>query len=121
MGGFTHEEIEGAKLGRQTQGRVGNPPYRVFKKLIGTNDLKNNPVTIENVADAFAIFGSNVNRLDTKGDWQVVIPEWETIPFQRDKGMCVGMPYIDLRKFKQGIVLIETVRKNMGVFNHEEI
>ena len=63
MGGFTHEEIEGAKLSRQTQGCVGNPPDRVFKKLIGTNDLKNNPVTIENVADAFAIFGSNVNIL----------------------------------------------------------
>ena len=63
MGGFTHEEIEGAKLSRQMQVRVGNPPDKVFKKLIGTNDLKNNPVTIENFADAFAIFGSNVNRL----------------------------------------------------------
>ena len=63
MGGFTHEEIEGAKLARQTQGRVVNPPDRVFKKLIGTNDIKNNPVTIENVADDFSIFGSNVNRL----------------------------------------------------------
>ena len=63
MGGFTPKEIEGAKLSRQTPGRAGNPPDRVFKKLIGTNDLKNNPVTIENVADAFAIFGSNVNRL----------------------------------------------------------
>ena len=63
MGGFTHEEFEGAKISRQTQGRVGNPPNRVFKQLIGTNDLKNNPFTIENVADAFAIFGSNVNRL----------------------------------------------------------
>ena len=37
MGGFTHEEIEGAKNSRQKQGRVGNPPDRVFKKLIGTN------------------------------------------------------------------------------------
>ena len=63
MGGFTHDEIEGAKLSRQTQGRVGNPPERVFKQLIGTNDLKKNPVPIENVSDAFAIFGSNVNRL----------------------------------------------------------
>ena len=35
----------------------------MFKQLIGTKDLKKKPVTIENVADAFAIFGSNVNRL----------------------------------------------------------
>ena len=35
--------------------------------------------------------------------------------------MCVGMTYIDLRESKQGLVLIETVRKNMGGFTHEEI
>ena len=63
MGEFTHEEIEGDKLSMKTQGRVGNPPERVFKQLIGTKDLKNNPVTIENAADAFAIFVSNFNRL----------------------------------------------------------
>ena len=63
MGVFTHEEIEGAKLSRQTQGRVGNPPDRAFKQLIGTNDLKHNPVTIEKISDAFANFGSNVNIL----------------------------------------------------------
>ena len=63
MGEFTHEAIEGAKLSRQTQGRIGNTPDRVLKELIGTKNLKNNPITIENVADAFAIFGSNVNRL----------------------------------------------------------
>ena len=57
MGVFTHKEIEGSKLYRQTQGRVGNPPDREFKQLIGTNALKNNPVIIENVSDAFAIFG----------------------------------------------------------------
>ena len=50
MGGFTCEEIEGAKLSGQTQGQVGNPPDAVFKQLIGTKELKNNPVTLENVA-----------------------------------------------------------------------
>ena len=43
MGGFTREEIEGAKLSRQTQGRVGNPPDAVFKQLIGTKDLQKQP------------------------------------------------------------------------------
>ena len=38
-----------------------------------------------------------VVKTDTKGEWQVFTPEGGTIPFQRDKGMCVGMPYIDLR------------------------
>ena len=62
-----------------------------------------------------------VVRTDTKGEWQVVTPEVETIPFKHDKGICVGMPYIDLREFKQGLVLIKTVRKNMGGFTHEKI
>ena len=35
MGGCTHEKIKGEKLSMQTQGRVGNPPDKVFKKLIG--------------------------------------------------------------------------------------
>ena len=47
MGGFAREEVEGAKLSRQTQGRVGNPPDAVFKQLIGTKDLKNNPVSLK--------------------------------------------------------------------------
>ena len=63
MGGFAREEIEGAKLSGQTQGRVGNPPDAVFKQIIGTKELKNNPVTLENVAHRTAIFGENVNRL----------------------------------------------------------
>ena len=52
-----------------------------------------------------------VIKTDTKGDWQVVTTEGETIPSQRDKVMCVGIPYIDLREFKQGLVLIDNVRK----------
>ena len=63
MGGFTREEIEGAKLSGQTQGRVGHPPDAVFKQLIGTKDLKNNPSSLDDVANRIAIFGSNVNRL----------------------------------------------------------
>ena len=60
-----------------------------------------------------------VVKTNTKGEWQFVTPEGGTIPFKCDKGMCVGMPYINLREFNQGLVLIETVRKNMGGFTHE--
>ena len=34
---------------------------------------------------------------NTKGEWKVITPEGETIPFKRDKGRCVGMPNINLR------------------------
>ena len=60
-------------------------------------------------------------QTDTKGEWKVSTPEGKTILFKRDKGMCVGMPYIDLLDYKQGLVLIETVRKNMGGFTRRKL
>ena len=35
---------------------------------------------------------------DTNGEWTVVTPGGDTIPFKRDKGLCVGIPYNDLRE-----------------------
>ena len=57
----------------------------------------------------------------TKGQRKVFTPEGKIILFKRDTGMCVGMPYIDLRDYEQGLVLTKTVRKNMGGFTREEI
>ena len=63
MAGFTPQEIEKAKLSRETQGRVGHPPGGVFKQMIGEKYLKHNPISLDDVANAFAIFGHNVKRL----------------------------------------------------------
>ena len=52
----------------------------------------------------------------TKGEWKVVTPEGDTIPFKQNTGLCAGMPYIDLREHKEGFVMIKTVRKNMAGF-----
>ena len=58
---------------------------------------------------------------DTNGEWKVVTPRGDTIPFKQDKGLTVGMPYIDLHEHQKGLALIETVRKNMAGFTSEEI
>ena len=63
MAGFTPQEIEKAKLSRETQGRVGHPPDGVFKQMISEKEQKNNPVSLDDVANALAIFGANVNGL----------------------------------------------------------
>ena len=55
MEGFTPQEIEKAKLSRQTQGRVGHPPDGFFKHMIGEKELKNNPVSLHDVAHTLAI------------------------------------------------------------------
>ena len=57
----------------------------------------------------------------TKGEWKVVTPGGDTISFKRDTRLCAGMLYIDLRKHKQGLVMIETVCKNMAWFTPQEI
>ena len=63
MAGFTPEEIKKSKLSWQTQGRVGHPTDRVFKQMIRDKDIKNNPIQIDDVNRAYALYGANVNIL----------------------------------------------------------
>ena len=64
--------------------------------------------------------GYSVSKTTT-GDWKVVTPGGDTIPFKQDKGLTVGMPYIDLREHQEGLAFIETVCKNMAGFTPQEI
>ena len=57
----------------------------------------------------------------THSGWVVTTPEGKDITFKRDRGVCTGMPYINLCEQKEGLVIIETVRKNMGVHTPEHI
>ena len=52
----------------------------------------------------------------TKKYWVVLTPKVKTITFKRDSGVCQGMTYIDLQDNKEGICMIETVRKNFAGF-----
>ena len=47
----------------------------------------------------------------THADWVVTTPEGKDTTFKSDKGVCTGIPYIDLRDQKEGLAMIETVRK----------
>ena len=57
----------------------------------------------------------------THAYWVVATPEGKYISFKSDKGVCTGMPYIDLRDQKEGLVMIEIIRKNMGVNTPETL
>ena len=57
----------------------------------------------------------------TDGEWKVTTPWGEVIVFKRDIGMCNRMPYIDLRDHSVGLVMLETVQKNMEIFTKKEI
>ena len=43
------------------------------------------------------------------------------IPFKRDTGLTKGVPYIDMREWKEGFGMIQTVRKNFDNFTGEDI
>ena len=43
------------------------------------------------------------------------------ILFKRDTGLTKGMPYIYMREWKEGVVMIQTVRKKFDNFTVEEI
>ena len=57
----------------------------------------------------------------TDGDWKVTTPRRKVIVFKRDIGTCNRMPYIDLREHAEGLVMLETVQKNMEMFTKREI
>ena len=61
-----------------------------------------------------------ITSTHTHTDWVVTIPEGKDITFKRDKRVSTGMPYIKLREQKEGIVIIKTVRKNMGGHTPEQ-
>ena len=60
-------------------------------------------------------------KYDTHGDWEVYSPDGVLIVFDRDTGLCEGMPFTDLRKHKGGFALIETVRKNFEGYTKKQI
>ena len=58
---------------------------------------------------------------DTKKEWVVTTSKGNKIPFKQDTGLCKGMPYIDMRNFKEGAIMIETVCNNFKNFTKKEI
>ena len=65
----------------------------------------------------------------TGGVWTAESPEGMILTFKKDKGLCDGMPYLDLSrpqdyisyKPKENMTFVETVRKNMEGFTKEEV
>ena len=57
--------------------------------------------------------------LTTTGRWQPL--GGEVIAFERDVRVCNRMPYIDLCEHAEGLVMLETVEKNMEMFTKKEI
>jgi hypothetical protein len=67
-------------------------------------------------------------QYETGGEWQALSPNGQLLTFKKDKGLCNGMPYLDMSnpnehisKVPEGFTFVETVRKNMEGFTKEEV
>ena len=60
---FTGEEIEMAKLYKDTQSMVANPLDERFKEVESGSSVNNFLVAVNDVSNSSAIFGSICNRL----------------------------------------------------------
>ena len=58
---------------------------------------------------------------NTDRDWVVTMPEGKTILFQKDVGICKGMPYLDVYGNHDNFVMIQTVRKKFGMFTEKKV
>ena len=64
--GFTQRQFEKAKAARELYHNLGSPTIENFKALLRMNTIKNNPITLEDVNNAEAIFGPAMSTLKGK-------------------------------------------------------
>ena len=83
-----------------TRGWYGE--FKVWLNDKGISNLLSTPM----LEDAGYIVSTH-----TRGDWVLTTPKGKKFIFKRDTGVCKGMPYINLRKHKEVISMIETVCK----------
>ena len=60
---FTKEEVEMAKLSRETQVMIGHPPDSVFKQIVSDGSLKNYLVKPNDVSNTTVMFGPHRDRI----------------------------------------------------------
>ena len=58
---------------------------------------------------------------NTKRNWLVTTPSDKCLLFKADTGLCVGMPYLDIRENHEALVLIQTVRENFVQFAEHQV
>ena len=57
----------------------------------------------------------------TKQNWIVTTPQGKEIVFQKDTGMCKGMPFIDMREHHDAFAMVQTVQENFKGFTEKQV
>jgi hypothetical protein len=112
---FTNRQFQQAKLTRQIYHALGTPSINDFKSIILSNQIKNLPITIEDVNIAENIFGTDIGALKGKTTRQKpapVVSDYIEIPqelINNHNNVTLCMDGIKIN----GIYFISTISRNI--------
>ena len=85
MEGFSRRQVKEASVARSLYAKLSYPSWKDYRWIIRSNQIKDCPVTVQNVDDAHAIWGKNVARLKgtaAQRKAQVVAPDSVKVPME---------------------------------------
>jgi hypothetical protein len=72
--GFTKRQIKGAEVAKTLYTALGRPSMKDFKWIIRSHQIKDSPVTVQDVETAISIWGKNISALKGKTTRKKSIP-----------------------------------------------
>ena len=81
---YHRRQVESARLAGKLHRLFGRPSQGMFEKAVSTNQMKNCPITIEDVKPYFSIYGPDVSTLQgktTKRNSSAVMTHRFLLPF----------------------------------------
>ena len=116
--GFTPREIRGARTAQKLYDIVGRPSYKDFKTMIRFSAIKNCPVQVQDVKNAWKIYGPSVERLRGRMVRQTpaaIVEDYDRIPIPtaitealENLSMCGDIFFVD------GVIFLMTITKKLG-------
>ena len=85
MEGFSKRQVKQADVARTLYAKLSYPSWKDFRWIIRSNQIKDCPVTVQDVDNAQAIWGKNIARLKgttTRSKPKVVAPDSVKIPVE---------------------------------------
>ncbi len=87
----------------------------LFEMWFNHDGMANLLYTPQLVEDGYQI-DYNIRR-----DWVVTDPQGKKIKFKRDTGLCDCMPYINVHEYKEGLSMLQTIKKNFEGFTKKQV
>jgi hypothetical protein len=71
---FSKRQVKGAEVARTLYWTLDRPFMKDFKWIIQSHQIKDSPVTVQDVEVATSIWGKNISALKGKTTWKKSVP-----------------------------------------------